>query len=99
MKSFIQSNFNYFPLVWHICSKTDTDRMERIQKRALRTVLDDYEYYETLLQKANMSTLQIVRIKTLATKIFKTFHSLNPILYELSISNKPMDNTQPTQQK
>ena len=54
--------------------------METIQKRALRMVLDDYEYdYETLLQKANMSTLQTVRIKTLATEIFKTFHSLNQI--------------------
>ena len=43
-------------------------------------VLNDYESdYETLLQKANMSTSQIVRIKTLATEIFKTFHSLNPI--------------------
>ena len=80
MKSFILSNFNYCPLVWHFCSKTDTDRMEKIQKRALRMVLDDYESdYETLLQKTNMSTLQIIRIKTLATEIFKTFHSLNPI--------------------
>ena len=80
MKSFILSNFNYCPLVWHFCSKTDTDRMERIQKRVLRMVLDDYESdYEALLQKANMSTLRIVRIKTLATEIFKTFHSLNPI--------------------
>ena len=35
MKSFILSNFNYCPLVWHLCSKTDTDRMEKIQKRAL----------------------------------------------------------------
>ena len=43
-------------------------------------VLDDYESdYETLLQKTNMSTLQIIWIKTLATEIFKTFHSLNPI--------------------
>ena len=32
MKSFILSNFNYCPLVWHFCSKTDTDRMEKIQK-------------------------------------------------------------------
>ena len=80
MKSFILSNFNYCPLVWHFCSKTDTDRMEKIQKRVLRMVLDDYESdYETLLQKTNMSTLQIIRIKTLATEIFKTFHSLNPI--------------------
>ena len=35
IKFFILSNFNYFPLVWHFCSETDTDRMERIQKRAL----------------------------------------------------------------
>ena len=43
-------------------------------------VLDDYESdYETLLQKANMSTSQTVRIKTLAIEIFKPFHSLNPI--------------------
>ena len=64
MKSFILSNFNYCSPVWHFCSKTDnTDRMERIRKRALRMVLDDYESdYETLLQKANMSTIQIFRI-------------------------------------
>ena len=62
MKSFILSNFNYCPLVWHFYSKTDTDRMEKIRKRALRMVLDDYESdYETLLQKTNMSTLQIIR--------------------------------------
>ena len=43
-------------------------------------VLDDHEsVYKTLLQNANVSTLQIVRIKTLATEIFKTFHSINPI--------------------
>ena len=43
-------------------------------------VLDDYKSdYKTLLQKTNMSTLQITRIKTLATEIFRTFHSLNPI--------------------
>ena len=71
MKSFILLNFSYCPLVWHFCSKTDTDRMERIQTRALRMVLDDYESdYETLLQKANTSTLQIVRIN-LAPEIFR----------------------------
>ena len=70
MKSFILSNFNYCPLVWHFCSKRDTDKMEKIQKRALRMVLDDYESdYETLHQKAKMQTLHMGRIKTLATEI------------------------------
>ena len=58
IKSFILSNFNYCPLVWHFCSKRDMDKMEKIQKRALRMVLDEYESdYETLLQKAKMQTL------------------------------------------
>ena len=79
MKSFILSKFNYCPLVWHFCSKRDTDKMEKIQKRALRMVLDDYESdYETLLQKAKMQTLHLGRTKTLATEIYKTLHSLNP---------------------
>ena len=79
MKSFILSNFNYCPLVWHFCSKRDTDKVEKIQKRALRMVLDGCESdYGTLLQKAKMQTLDVGRIKTLATEICKTLHSLNP---------------------
>ena len=79
MKSFILSNFHCCPLVWHFCSKRNTDKMEKIQKRALRMVLDDYEPdYETLLQKAKMQTLHVGRIKTLATEIYTTLHSLNP---------------------
>ena len=76
MQSFILSNFNYCPLVWHFCSKRDTDKMEKIQKRTLRIVLDDYESdYETLLQKVKMQTLHAGRIKTLAIEIYKTLHS------------------------
>ena len=79
MKSFILSNFNYCPLIWHFCSKIDTDKMEKIQKRGLRMVLDDCESdYETLLHKAKMQTLHVGRIKTLAIEIYKTLHSLNP---------------------
>ena len=29
-KSFIQSNFNYFPLVWHFCSKANTEKLEKL---------------------------------------------------------------------
>ena len=34
-KSFIKSNFNYCPLVWHFCSKSSTAKMEKLQYRAL----------------------------------------------------------------
>ncbi len=36
-------HFNFCPLVWHFCSKLDTDKLERLQMRALRFVYTDYE--------------------------------------------------------
>ena len=69
MKSRMLSNFHYFPLVWHLCSQANTNRMERIQKQSHQMVLDDYESdYNTLLRKANASTLRTGRIRTLATQ-------------------------------
>ena len=58
-------------------------------------VLSDYESdHETLLQKANMSTLQIGKIKTLAAESFKTFHSLNLInMDEIFQINPPITHT------
>ena len=38
-RSFIQSNFNYRPLVWHFCSKANTEKLEKY--RALRIVFND----------------------------------------------------------
>ena len=36
IKIFIYSNFNYGPLVWHICSCKSSNKIEQIQKRSLR---------------------------------------------------------------
>ena len=49
VNSFIYSNFNYCPLVWHFCKKESTNKIENIQKRALRFLLNDYNSdYNTL---------------------------------------------------
>ena len=79
IESFVLANFNYCPLVWHFCSSESMKKLERIQERALRLLLNDYESdYEALLLKSNKPTLQIRRIKLLATEIFKTINDLNP---------------------
>ena len=79
IESFILSNFNYCPLVWHFCSKDSLKKQELIQKRALRLLLDDYESdYEHLLEKANKSTLEVRKLRSLALEIFKTLNDLNP---------------------
>ena len=51
-KSFVRSNFGYCPVVWHFCSKTSTDKMEKLQYRALRLVYSDFDSsYESLLKE------------------------------------------------
>ena len=52
-KSFKRSHFSYCLLVWHFCSKTSTDKMEKLEYRALRLVYSDFDRcYEDLLKKA-----------------------------------------------
>ena len=41
-ESFIIANFNFCPLVCHVCGTVSAKKIERIQKRALRFVLNDF---------------------------------------------------------
>ena len=79
IESFVLANFNYCPLVWHFCSSESMKRQERIQERAFRLLLNDYESdYDQLLSAVNKPSLEIRRLKLLATEIFKTINNLNP---------------------
>ena len=50
--TFILSNFNYSPLIWMICDKTQNKVIDRVHKRALRILFNDYtSRFEELLQK------------------------------------------------
>ena len=41
INSFIYSNFNYCPLVWHFSSCKSTAKIEKIHKRCLRMIFND----------------------------------------------------------
>ena len=52
INSFFFASFNFSPLVWHFSSRKSINKIENIQKRALRFLLNDYSSdYETLLKK------------------------------------------------
>ena len=64
INSFIYGNFNYCPLAWHFCSKNSLNKIENIQKRALRFLLNDNESdYKTLLKKCNKCTMEVRSLK------------------------------------
>ena len=76
--SFILSNFNYCPLVWHFSSLESIRKIEKIQKCCLRIILNDYESdYEILLYNSNKPTMEMRRLRTLAVEIFKTLNAIN----------------------
>ena len=76
LNSFIYSNFNYCPLVWHFSNNKSIEKIENI--RCLRLTLNDYKSdYKTLLDKSGKESMKIRRIKTLPNEIFKTVNVLN----------------------
>ena len=80
LESFVTSCFNYCPLVWHFCANKSTKRMEKVQERALRILLDNNSSsYKELLLAGGKSTLEVKRLQQLSIEVFKTLHDLNPV--------------------
>ena len=89
INSFIYSNFNYCPLVWHFrCCKL-TAKTDKIHKRCLRIILNDNtSYYQTLREKSKKTSMEIKRLRNLATEIFKTVNSLSPSFVKNVLTSK-----------
>ena len=78
-KSFIRSNFNYCPIIWHFCSKVNTEKLEKLQYRGLKIVYNCYESsYEELLTRANLPTLHVGRLRTIALETYKCINNFAP---------------------
>ena len=78
-QSFVLANFNYCPTIWHFCSVKGQHKMEKVQERTLRFVYADYSStYSELLCKAESCTLELRRIQTICTEIYKTLNHMGP---------------------
>ena len=78
--SFILSNFNYCPLVWHFCEETNTKKIEKILERVLRFIYNDYASdYDSRFLKSKLSTLKIRRLRTMIIESFKILNYQGPV--------------------
>ena len=77
MKSFVESQFNYCPLIWMFCGKEMNNKINKIHEKALRSVYNDYtSSFEDLLNRDNSITIHHRNIKLLATEIFKVKNNI-----------------------
>ena len=91
INSFIFSNFNYSPFVWHFCSYKSSQKIEKIQLHCLRIIYNDYcsdYHYQTLLNLSQKPSMEIKRPGNLALEIFKTINDLNPSFMKSIFSAK-----------
>ena len=81
--SFIMSNFSYCPLVWHFSSEQNCQKIEKIQERALRFIYNDYtSSYDQLLEKSNLPSLKIRRMRAMALEVFKIINNQCPLFLQ-----------------
>ena len=58
--TFILSNFNYCPVIWHFCSEANAKKMDKIQERALKFIYNEnHSTYEELLNKLKLPSLKL----------------------------------------
>ena len=80
IQSFVLSNFSYCPLMWVLSSVKSLNKIENLQKRALRFMLSDYESsYDELLR---LSGSCAINVGNLCVEIYKTLNNLNPSLMQ-----------------
>ena len=66
INSYFYSNFNHFPLVWMFFSAKLLNKVESLQKRALRFLYGIYDFsYEPILKIAGKSIMNVNRLRSL----------------------------------
>ena len=88
--SFVASNFDYGPLVWHFCGQVDNNKLVKLQERSLRIIHNDYESsFETLQKCSQQESLLTKKLKIMILEVFKTVNRLNPsCLHDMFTKNE-----------
>ena len=92
MKTFIESQFKYCPLLWMFHSRRINNRINRLHERALRVVYkDDTLSFEKLLEKDDSFTTHDRNLQNLAILMYKVQNDLVPAPIQEIFTKNPND--------
>jgi hypothetical protein len=90
--SFVVPNFLYCPLSWHFCSQSNSKKLEKVQERAFRIILNDLDSsYKGMLEKTKSQSLYINRLRLIMIEIFKSLNGLAPEFVKDLFAPKPQN--------
>ena len=79
LKTFIESQFSYCPLVWMFCSREMNRKINHVHERALRLVYNDYRSsFEELLKNDKSISIHHRNIHNVAIEMYKVKNNLSP---------------------
>ena len=79
IKSFVESQFSYCPLIWMFCSRSMNNKINKLQERALRILYKDYDSsFEDLVEKDNSDKIHDRNIKLFAKEVYKVENNILP---------------------
>ena len=76
VNAFIDSHFNYAPLIWMFCRKTLHPKIEKIPYRTLKVCIDNS--YNNILLRSNSVSIHQRHLRFFVTEIFKSISQINP---------------------
>ena len=77
-KAFIDSLFNYAPLLWMFCRKTLYSKIEKIHHKTLKVIYESNDTYENLLLRSNTVSVHQRHIRFLMIEIYKSISQFKP---------------------
>ena len=79
VNSFIVADFNYLPVIWHLCSAKNMQRIEKIRERALHFVYSDYtSTYPQLLEKSSSCTMEVKHLRAICIEVYQSINNIGP---------------------
>ena len=75
---FIDSQFNYAPLIWMFCRKRLYLKMQKIHHKALKVIYQSNKTYEELLELSETVSIHQRHLRFFVTEVYKNTSYLNP---------------------
>ena len=77
--SFISSYYGYCQITWMFCGKSENNKAEQVQKRALRAVYNNYyASYTDLLEMGNYQSVHRRNLNYLLCEVYKSVSGMVP---------------------
>ena len=89
LQAFVSCFYNYCLVVWHTIGMKNTNKIEKVQFRVLKYILNDFKYpYSIFGEQSGLPLLYVKRIMVVLIEIYRMYNLLGPMYLHSSLSKQ-----------